>query len=173
MRDADDGRQRTWRLAGPVGDTTTVPSPRMPAFCALRRKNCLLERRRTAAGVNISIPVFNGGLFSARRSEALFRAKAADNDVQDFSLQVSRDVQNAWYQANTAYRRLAVTGELVNETNQSLRLAQARYDAGLGGIVELNQAQLSQISAQIDAASAKYDYLDRRTALDYAIGSFR
>ena len=133
----------------------------------------LAHNNYEAAAVNISIPVFNGGLFSARRSEALFRAKAADKDVQDFSLQVSRDVQSAWYQANTAYRRLAVTGELVNETNQSLRLAQARYDAGLGGIVELNQAQLSQISAQIDAASAKYDYLDRRTALDYAIGTVR
>lgn len=126
-----------------------------------------------AAGLNISIPVFNGGLFSARHSEALFRAEAADKDVQDFSLQVSRDVQNAWYEANTAYRRLAVTSELVNQTNQALRLAQARYDAGLGSIVELNQAQLSQISAQIDAASAKYDYLNRRTALDYAIGTFR
>ena len=29
------------------------------------------------------------------------------------------------------------------------------------------------ISAQIDAASAKYDYLNRRTALEYAIGTFR
>jgi outer membrane protein len=137
------------------------------------RDHTLPHDNYEAAGLNISIPVFNGGLFSARRTEAFYRAQAADKDVQDFSLQVSRDVQSAWFQANTAYRRLAVTGELVTQTNQALRLAQARYDAGLGGIVELNQAQLSRISAQIDAASAKYDYLNRRTALDYAIGTFR
>jgi outer membrane protein len=82
-------------------------------------------------------------------------------------------VQKAWYEANTAFRRLDVTAQLVDETNESVRLAQARYDAGLGGIVELNQAQLSEIQAQIDAASAKYDYLNRRTTLDFALGTFR
>jgi outer membrane protein len=41
-----------------------------------------------------------------------------------------------------------------------LRLAQTRYDIGLGSIVELNQAQLSEVSAEIAAAGAKYDYLN-------------
>jgi outer membrane protein len=59
---------------------------------------------------------------------------------------------------------------LVDEANEALRLAQARYDSGLGGIVELNQAQLAQVSAQIDAASAKYEYLASRAALDFTTG---
>lgn len=133
----------------------------------------LAHNNYEAAGINVSIPVFNGGLFSARHEEALLRANAADKDVQDYSLQVTREVQTAWYAANTAFRRLAVTAQLVGETTEAVRLAQARYDAGLGGIVELNQAQLSEIQAQIDAAGARYDYLGRRTALDYAIGAFR
>jgi outer membrane protein len=54
-----------------------------------------------------------------------------------------------------------------------LRLAQTRYDAGLGSIVELTQAQYTQTSAQIGAASAKYDYLSRRSALDYTTGTLR
>jgi outer membrane protein len=54
-----------------------------------------------------------------------------------------------------------------------LRLAQARYDAGLGSIVELNQAQLNQTSAQITAASAKYEYLSKESVLNYADGSLR
>ena len=76
-------------------------------------------------------------------------------------------------QANTAFRRLGVTAQLVNQSNQALHLAQARYDAGLGSIVELNQAQLAQTSAEIDAASAKYDYLSARAALDFATGLLR
>ena len=126
-----------------------------------------------AAGITLSIPIFNGGLFAARHEEALARANASDKDVQNYSLQVTREVQKAWYETNTAFRRLDVTAQLVGETNESVRLAQARYDAGLGGIVELNQAQLSEIQAQIDAASAKYDYLNRRTMLDFALGTFR
>lgn len=126
-----------------------------------------------AAGVNINIPVFNGGLFAARGAEASLRAQAAAKDVQDFSIQISREVQDAWLQANTAFRKLGVTAQLVNQSNQALHLAQARYDAGLGSIVELNQAQLEQTSAEINAASAKYDYLSARAALDYATGVLR
>ncbi len=56
---------------------------------------------------------------------------------------------------------------------EALRLAQARYDNALGSIVELNQAQLNQTSAEIAAASAKYEYLSRRAALNYAMGVLR
>ena len=126
-----------------------------------------------AAGVNINIPVFNGGLFAARHSEALLRAQAADKDVQTLSVQIARDVRTSWFNANNAFRRLAVTSQLVDQSRKAVHLAQARYDAGLSSIVELNQAQTSEISAEIDAASAKYDYLSRRTELDFAIGALR
>jgi outer membrane protein len=124
----------------------------------------------SAAGVNISIPVLNGGLFAARRSEAELRAQAAGEDVKDLMTQIARDVRVTWLEANNAFRRLDVTSRLVQQANEALRLSQARYDLGLGTIVELNQAQLSQLSAQIAAASAKYDYLIRRAALDFARG---
>ncbi|MGA8598209.1 MAG: TolC family protein [Bryobacteraceae bacterium] len=126
-----------------------------------------------AAGVNINIPVFNGGLFSARRAEAALRAQAANKDTQDLSVQVSREVQDAWLQANNTFRSLSVTAQLVAQANKALHLAQARYNAGLGSIVELNQAQLAQTSAEINAASAKYDYLSARASLDYATGVLR
>lgn len=126
-----------------------------------------------AAGVNISIPIFNGGLFASRRAEAALRAQAANKDVQDLAVQISREVEDAWLQANTAFRRLDVTAQFVHQANQALHLAQARYNAGLGSIVELTQAQVAQTSAEINAASARYDYLSARAALDYAVGALR
>jgi outer membrane protein len=126
-----------------------------------------------AAGVNINIPIFNGGLFASRHAEALARAQAADKDIQDLSVQISKDVRIAWFNANNAYRRLAVTSQLVDQARRAMHLAQARYDAGLGSIVELNQAQTSEISAEINAANAKYEYLSRRTELDFEIGALR
>jgi outer membrane protein len=124
----------------------------------------------SAAAVNVNIPIFNGGLFSARHREAEQKAAAADADVRDLAIQVSREVNVAWLGANTAFRRLDVTARLVLEANEALRLAQTRYDAGLGSIVELTQAQAAQTSARIQNASAQYDYLNRRAALDFATG---
>jgi len=127
----------------------------------------------SAAGVNVSVSILNGHLYAARHAEAEFRAEAADRDVQNLTVQVSEQTRVAWLQANTAFRRLDVTARLVSQANQSLRLAQIRYDNGLGSIVELNQAQVAQVSADIDAANAKYDYLSRRAALSFVTGVLR
>jgi outer membrane protein len=132
-----------------------------------------IKETYSGAGINVNIPILNGGLFSARRAEADSRAAAASKDVEAVAVQIARDVRVAWLAANDAFRRLDVTELLVAQANESLRLAQARYDTGLGSIVELNQAQLNQTSAQITAASAKYEYLNRDAMLNYADGSLR
>jgi outer membrane protein len=132
-----------------------------------------LRETYSAIGVNINIPILNGGLFSARHAEAEAHAAAADKDVQDLSVLIARDVQVAWLDSKDAFQRLDVAARLVTQANEALRLAQARYDSGLGSIIELSQAQLNQTSAQITAASAKYEYLDKRAALDYEVGALQ
>lgn len=132
-----------------------------------------LNSTYSAAGVNVSIPILNGKLYSARAKEAELRAQAMDRDLEDLSLRISEQVRIAWLEANTAFRKLDVTARLVTQAEQSLRLAQTRYDNGLGSIVELNQAQLAQVSAEIAAASAKYEYLIRRAALTFVTGGIR
>ncbi len=132
-----------------------------------------LQRNYSSAGVNVNIPILNGGLFSARKAESQFRAEAASRDAETLAVQIARDVRIAWLNANDAFRRLAVTAKLVDQATRSLRLAQARYNAGLGSILELDQAVLSRTSAQIAAASAKYEYLSRRADLNFETGDLR
>ena len=123
-----------------------------------------------AAGFNLNIPILNGGLFAARRNEAQLDALARDRDLEETRLEVTQQVRDAWFQADEAFRSLSVTARLVAQSREALRLAQARYDSGLGSIVELNEAQLNQFSAEITAARANYTYLSRRAALDFATG---
>ncbi len=123
-----------------------------------------------AIGFNLNIPVLNGGLFAARRNEAELEARARTQETNEVTLEVKDQVREKWYQANEAWRSLDVSARLVAQSREALRLAQARYEAGLGSIVELNEAQLSETSAEITAASANYDYLTRRAELDYAAG---
>lgn len=123
-----------------------------------------------AVGVNVNVPLFNGGLYRARGAEARLEAKAADKDAALGEVEVVRDVRMAWADARDAYLQIDVTERLADEANVAMRLAQARYDAGLGSIVELNQAELNQTSALIGAASARFDYLRSMTAFQFALG---
>jgi outer membrane protein len=129
-----------------------------------------LHDNYAAAGVNINVPIFNGGLLRARREEAALQAQAGDKDLENLRIQVAQQVRYAWFEANDASFRLPVTARLVEQSRRAQHLAQARYDNGLGSIVELNEAQLNETDAEIEAASAKYEYLSKRADLDYATG---
>jgi outer membrane protein len=129
-----------------------------------------LHDNYAAAGFNLNIPIFNGGLFAARRAQAEQEATARTRDVQELKLEVGEQVRNAWYRADEAYKSIAVTTTLVAESKEALRLAQDRYNAGLGSIVELNEAQLNETSAEISAADATYIYLTQQAQLDFAAG---
>lgn len=129
-----------------------------------------IHRDYGAVGININVPIFTGGLYTSRAAEAQLEAKAADNDASLREIEIVRDVRMAWADARYAYLQLDVTQRLVDQANVAIRLAQARYDAGLGSIVELNQAELNQTSALITAASARFDYLRSMSAFQFALG---
>jgi outer membrane protein len=135
--------------------------------------NSTIRSRYGAVGLNVTIPIFNGGLFKARQAEAELKARAATQNISDLQNRITRDVRVAWLNATTAYDRLALTQQLLDEAQLALDLAQSRYDLGLGSIVELSQAQLSLTSAQIANASARYDYQTERVITDYQVGALR
>jgi outer membrane protein len=132
-----------------------------------------LTDRYSALGVNVMVPLANGSLYSARRSEAAFRASAQQQVLQDLENRVARDVQIAWLDAQTAFQRLELTNQLLAQASDALDLAQQRYNLGLSSIVELTQAQLNQTSAQIEQAAARYEYQARNAALRFQIGSLK
>ena len=129
--------------------------------------------RYGAIGLNLAIPILNGGLFRARQTEAELKAKAANENVNDLANRVTRDVRVAYLNAQTAFDRVGLTDQLLKQAQLALDLARGRYDLGLSSIVELSQAQLNLTSAQIGVASARYDYQTERSILDYQIGALR
>lgn len=123
-----------------------------------------------AIGLNMSIPIFNGFLYSAQASEAKYRANAANENTRDLRNQVVRDVRTAWLAANAAFQKVGVAAELAKQADLSLTLAQGRYQLGLGSIVELSQAQLQQTDAQIGYVNAQYQYRLALATVNFEIG---
>ena len=133
----------------------------------------VIPNEYAGAAVDVHIPIFNGGLFSARREEAHFRLLEADQWLRDEEQVIARDVRTAWASASTAYQRLAVAAQLLREASLGLNLAQGRYQLGLASIVELTQAQLQVTEAQIASLNAKYDYQSQYAGLQFTLGALR
>ena len=132
-----------------------------------------LGPRYAAGGVNVNIPIFNGHLFGALRTEAKAQAQANDQYVRDLQDNIVRDVRTAWLNANSAFLKIALTDQLLKNAQQALDLAQARYKLGLSSIIELSQAQLNETQAELQSANAKYDYQALTSNLRFQTGQLQ
>lgn len=132
-----------------------------------------IPNRYGAIGVNLNVPLLNGGLFSARRDEAEYRSRAVDQNLKDLENRVVRDTRVAYLNAANAFDRLGLTKQLLDQARMALDLAQSRYDLGLSSMVELSQAQLNLTSAQISATAARYDFQLQKQVLEYQTGNLK
>ena len=122
------------------------------------RANQLLSDHYGAVGVNINIPIFNVFYFDAREKTADLQTNINRQKLTDTRNNIARDVRNAWQDSRRAFERLSVTQQLRQQANLALNLAQARYNLGLGSIVEFTQAELQKTAADIEDTDAKYQY---------------
>ncbi len=126
-----------------------------------------------AGGVQLSLPLFAGGFYTARQHEAEFKAQAEDETLRSAEDDIVRDVHLAWLNVNNAMEELSTTDELARNAAEAFELAQARYKIGSTSIVALSQAQLSLTSAQINDTNARYNVLIQQANLDYQTGVLR
>ena len=129
-----------------------------------------LSSRYAAAGFNVTVPIFNGRLFNAERTEATARARAQEQFLRDLQNRIAQDVRTSWLNVISAYQRLSLTRELLDQTTQAFDLAKGRYQLGLSSIIELSQAQLNLTEAQVEQVSAQYDYESQTANLNYQLG---
>ncbi len=124
-----------------------------------------------AVGVNVNVPLFNGFLYNARGKAADLQTEAQRQKLLDARNNIARDVRNAWQDSRRAFERLSVTQQLREQASLSLDLAQARYNLGLGSIVEFTQAELQKTEADIQDTDAKYQYRLTQIVLAFTISA--
>ncbi len=124
-----------------------------------------------AGGVQLSLPLFAGGLYLSRQHEAELKARADAELLRTVEDNVIRDVRIAWLNVNNALEQLHTTEKLLRHAAEAFELADARYQNGISSIVELSQAQLNLTAAQIANTNARYDVLIQEANLNYQTGA--
>ncbi len=152
-----DSRLPTISAVGVAGDAPTHDSH--------------LPDNYAVGGLELSMPLFAGGLYTARQREAELKAQSDSELVRALEDNIVRDVHIAWLNVNNALEQFQTTQALVRNAAEAYDLADARYKIGSSSIVELSQAQLSFTSAQIANTNARYDVLIQQANLDYQTGA--
>jgi len=79
-------------------------------------------------------------------------------------------VQRAAAAVRAAHASLVAAEEALVAANQRLRLADGRYAAGVGSIIELSDAELGAANAGAQRVAAEYTLSTARAALILALG---
>jgi outer membrane protein len=122
--------------------------------------------------LNLSLnwTLFDGGNRIARYREARANLDAAQQRVKASELDISREVEQSVNNVIEADERIQAAQVAVASAQENFRLAQGRFDAGVGTILELTDAQLALTQAQNTEAQALADYRIALARLDRAVG---
>jgi len=120
--------------------------------------------------LTMSWNLFQGGLTNAEVQEAESNRVIIEAQRDAFHLQVRQAVEQAQLAVNAAKEALTAANEALDAAKAQLQLAEGRYQAGVGNIIELSDAQAGLTTAAAQRVSALYSVATARAQLMAAVG---
>lgn len=121
-------------------------------------------------GAAVNWPFFQGFLTHGQIREAQANADAARAQGDTVKLQVRVDIQQAQLGIRAAKESQKAASEAELNAKERLRLAEGRYTAGVGSVIELGDAQLAVATASAQVIQANFNLSSARADLLAAMG---
>ncbi len=121
-------------------------------------------------GVQLRIPLFDGGARAGRLLSAKSQEIQAQKALLDQQQKAQLEVKSAWLRARAAAQRVAVTTESEAQARENQRIVALRYKEGLATITDLLDADTTVTAAALTRAQAVHDELVERAHLAWAMG---
>jgi len=118
----------------------------------------------------VSVPIFDGFKTCSQVSSAKATVLSTKYQLEDLKLGIQLAVSQAFLAVEDAKARMGYLDSSVKAAKENLDIAQGRYEAGVGAIIEVTDAQVSLTKAETDRTQAVYDYHQAYTTLLRNIG---
>ncbi|MFL5404773.1 MAG: TolC family protein [Myxococcales bacterium] len=133
--------------------------------------DCCAHGDNYNAGITLSIPIFNGFRDSADRRQALEQARAAQADAESLEQQIILQVWTSYQAVKTAELRVGTSKDLLESAQESANVAQGRYKAGVGSILDVLTAEVALANARAQEVQARADWLLSLASLSHDTGA--
>lgn len=119
----------------------------------------------TYLGVNVSIPLYQGGAIDATVRQSVYDALAAEENLEDGLQSNELAVRSLYRDLKTSVAQIAAQKQLIISNNSSLEATQAGYDVGTRNIVELLDAQSDLYNSQGTLEQLRYSFTVKQMSL--------
>ncbi len=113
---------------------------------------------------------FEGGARRAHLISAQAEERAAKANLESLLQKVRQEVFTRYSDLQVAKDKIALNQKAVAEAKENLALAEGRYQAGYGNIIELTDAQSLQTDSEVQEIVSRFDYQTAAANLDVAVG---
>lgn len=119
---------------------------------------------------SLSIPIYNASNFTKVKSAKL-QLNQLGYTIINTERQLTMQVRTYQNNMKACIERLESAKQAIAQSEKGRQIAETRYKAGNGTIVELNSSELSVIEAKLSYSQAVFDFLSAKADLNKVIGN--
>jgi len=121
-------------------------------------------------GVGLRWEFFSGFETEGKVAEANAQLREVSSGLREFDLSVTQDVTDSYLRADENREGVDIADQSLGLAIENLELADGRYKAGIGDLLEFNDAQLLYTENQSSLVVTYYNYLTALARIERAIG---
>jgi len=117
------------------------------------------DLKNGTVGVQLQLPLYQGGGTSSRVRQALFNKQKAQDDLEIARRQMKQDTQSAYLNLNTSIAQVKAYEQALRSSQSQMDSTKLGYDVGVRTSVDVLNAQQQFFGAKRDLLQARYYYL--------------
>jgi outer membrane protein len=129
-----------------------------------------LNQTQKQIGIQITFPLYSGGMVSSQVRQAVYQHRAAQERVERVARQTEHDARDAYLGVLSEISRVRALKRAVESNATALTATQAGYEAGTRTAVDVLESRRLYIQAQTDYSRSRYDYMINVLKLQQAAG---
>lgn len=138
-----------------------------------REGNRAYEAEDTQLSLQVSVPIFSGGLVNSQTSEAAYRHDQARQLLEQRRRATERQVRNSYLSVLAKISQVKALKQALASSNTALKATRAGFKVGTRTTVDVLNSQRELFRAKRDYALARYEYILETLRLKQAAGTLR
>jgi outer membrane protein len=130
-----------------------------------------LDQRQRSIGIQLTFPIYSGGLVSSQVRQAVYQHRAAKERLERVARQTEHDARDAYLGVLSEISRVKALHRAVESNLTALRATESGYEAGTRTAVDVLQSRQQWVQAQTDYSHSRYDYMLNVIKLQQAAGT--
>ncbi|MBV1871345.1 MAG: TolC family outer membrane protein [Gammaproteobacteria bacterium] len=121
--------------------------------------NLLSDTQKNTIGIQVTVPLYSGGLTRSQARQSSARANAAQLKLTAEQRVTAAKARNTYRSVLNDVKRVGLAKKAIRSSQNALQATQSGYRAGSRNLFDVLQAQRSAFSARRDYTTARYDYI--------------